>query len=407
MLEELTANSGKLISRTIRNCILHAVMHNGSFVIFDIVAASGYSAPTVAKYVSRMIEEQQIVLLDKVNIHTKGRSALRYGVNPNACYFLGVDMRAFELNIGLVNFIGEIVKIEHFSAFHLTNSYDVLDKICGRIQSFIRQLNDVDVTKIIAANINVPGRVNGQKGTSATTFNFEETRNTSLADILSDRIGIRTFIENDTKAMTFGEYVAGINRKVNNMLYINAGWGLGLGIVIDGKLYYGKDGYSGELGHVNHYDNNILCHCGKKGCIETEVSGRAILRKLIERMENGDASSLSHTLKGAGEITILDIMAAIRQEDPLCIEIISRTGAELGRHIAGLINLFNPELIVIGGNLSQAEPYYFLQPIEQATRAYSLKLMSENVPVVCSTLGVDAGVIGACLIARSKVFDSL
>ena len=207
--------------------------------------------------------------------------------------------------------------------------------------------------------------------------------------------------------MAFGEYMTGLNQKYKNVLFVNIGWGLGLGIIIDGKLYYGKNGYTGEFGHVNMYDNNVLCHCGKKGCIETEVSGRAIHRKLIERINSGESSVLSRMVNQRVSITTKDILDAAENEDPLCMELISQTGMELGHQLAGLINLFNPEAVILGGSLSKAKPYDFLQPAELAIRKYSLRLMSQNVYIATSTLGDMAGAVGACLLARSRTFGEI
>ena len=105
-----------------------------------------------------------------------------------------------------------------------------------------------------------------------------------LTDLLSERLKIPVFIENDTKAMAYGEYASKERSGYENVIYVNVGWGLGLCLIVNGEIYYGKDGYSGEFGHVHMYNNNIMCHCGKKGCIETELSGSAICRKLIERI---------------------------------------------------------------------------------------------------------------------------
>jgi predicted NBD/HSP70 family sugar kinase len=250
---------------------------------------------------------------------------------------------------------------------------------------------------------NLSGRVNTEKGTSASLFNFEETKETPLSQLLTERFGKEVFIMNDTKAMAFGEYL-NLNDRYKNMLYINAGWGLGLGIVINGELYYGKDGYSGEFGHNPGYNNNILCHCGKKGCIETEVSGSAISRKIIERIRKGESSVLSDIVETKEALTPKDIIGAVEKEDPLTIDIVSQTGNELGRHLAGLLNIFNPEIIVIGGSLSCIPSVYFLKQIEVTIYKYSLRLMSQNVPIVYSTLGNNAGVIGACMVARSRSF---
>ncbi|OUQ53037.1 hypothetical protein B5E60_09195 [Alistipes sp. An116] len=397
----------KSVGNTIRNSLIQQIMQNGSFIIPEIAAATGYSLTTVAKYVSEMLAEGFITEIDRVCLHTKGRKTVRYGIRPETCpCFMGVDMRAFELNIGLMDFVGRPIRIEHHTDFRLDNTRKSLDTVCHHILDFANSLDGIAPERIAGVNINVPGRVNSRSGTSATTFHFEETVDTPLTDILSERLGMRIFIENDTKAMAYGAYVSGFKQQYKNLLYVNIGWGLGLGIIIDGKLCHGKDGYSGEFGHIHMYNNNILCHCGKTGCIETEVSGRAIQRKLIERIQSGDASLLAPKVRAGETITTSDIIDAVEREDPLCIELIMQTGSELGHHIAGLINLFNPEIIVIGGNLAQAEACYFLQPIELAVRKYSLKLMSQNVPIVTHPSGSDAAVLGACLIARSRVSES-
>ncbi len=395
------------VGGTIRRCILRQVMHSGDFTIAEITADTGYSPTTISKYVSELLEGGVINEKERVNLHTKGRRTVRYGIDLDSCYFLGIDMRTFTLNIALSDFSGNVVNLEKHTDFRFENTYETFDNLCERVTSFIGSLEESRRTRIAGANLNIPGRVDSRSGTSSTMFHFEDMGDTPLAEYLSSRFGVETFIENDTKAMAFGEYVSGLNKKYKDVLFINIGWGLGLGIILDGKLYYGKNGFSGEFGHINMYNNNVLCHCGKKGCIETEVSGRAIHRKLIERINGGESSILSPKVARRTEITTRDILDAAENEDPLCIELISQTGTELGRQIAGLINLFNPEAIILGGTLSQAKPYDFLQPAELAIRKYSLRLMSQNVHIATSSLGDMSGAVGACLLARSRIFGDI
>ncbi len=395
------------VGGTIRRCILRHLIHGGDFTIAEITADTGYSPTTVSKYVSELLETGDITEKERINLHSKGRRTVRYGVDFGSCYFLGVDTRTFTLNIALSDFSGKPVKSETHSDFRFENTYETFEDLCERVTSFIGSLEESQRTRIAGANMNIPGRVDSRSGTSSTMFNFEDMGDSPLAECLSARFGVKTFIENDTKAMAFGEYVSGLNRKYRDVLFINVGWGIGLGIIIDGKLYYGKNGFSGEFGHINMYNNNVLCHCGKKGCIETEVSGRAIHRKLIERINSGESSILSPMVAQRMDITTKDILDAAENEDPLCIELISQTGMEVGRHIAGLINLFNPEAIILGGPLSQAKPYDFLQPAELAIRKYSFRLMSHDVHIATSTLGDMAGAVGACLLARNRMFGDM
>lgn len=395
--------SETLVSTIIRKSIMSHIMNSGSFVISDISEDTGYTATTVAKYVSKLIDEGLLSEVDRINLHSKGRKTVRYGISSYNRYFLGVDISAFEMKIGLMNLAGEIIKIEKDTTFRLENNYDTLDKLCNGVKKFVADTEGVDISMIMCANINLPGRVNSRIGTSASTFNFEETVNTPLAEILADKIGIPIYIENDTKAMAYGEYMSGLNKSYKNMCYVNIGWGLGMALIVEGHLHLGKDGYSGELGHVHHFNNNVLCHCGKKGCLETELSGRAIVRKLTERILQGDTSVLSHKVKSGATITTDDIINAVKNEDALCIEFVSSIGTELGHQLSGIVNIFNPDVIVIGGSLSEIESYYFLQYTRLAIRQYSLKLISQDLPVISSTLGENAAIIGSCMIARSKI----
>ena len=365
---EIGTDRENMAEAAIRRMILHRIMIEGSFFISDISDLTGYSVTTVAKYVSRMVEMGEIYEMEKIALHERGRKTVKYGVNPDRMYFLGVDVRTFELNIGLIDMVGKVIRIETDSAFRQENTYDSLNKICDSVKKFVESIENVDFQKIAGMNINLPGRVNARTGTSATVFNFEETADTPLADLLSEKLGMPVFVENDTKAMAYGEYMSGLNKDYSDVCYVNMGWGLGLGLIFGGRLYYGKDGYSGEFGHVHMYDNNVLCHCGKKGCLETEVSGRAISRKLTERIKAGETSVLSGKIRSGEVITTADIIKAVEKEDALSIELVSTAGMELGHRIAGLINILNPEVIVIGGNFSQVESCYFLQYIKLAVR---------------------------------------
>lgn len=397
----------KSIRGIVKSDILKHIMLNGSFMIPEIADATGYSLTTIAKYVSEMQEKGTISEIEHVSTHNKGRRAVRYGINSDSYYFIGVDIKTFELNIAIINLTGTVIKIERNNQFVFENTHNKMEEVCNNVLKFINELEGIDTSKIININVNISGRVDAKTGTSASVFNFEETQDTPLATLLTEQIGKPVFIENDTKAMAYGEFVTTLNEKYQDVIYVNIGWGLGVGIIINGEIYYGKNGYSGEFGHIHMYDNNVMCHCGKKGCIETEVSGNAIHRKLIDRINEGESSLLSNKVRNKSIITTRDIIEAAENEDPLCIELISQTATELGHQLAGVINMFNPEIIVLGGNLAMAEPYYFLQPLEVAVRKYSLKLMCQNVPIITSELGNDAGVIGACMIARSKIFDTL
>lgn len=187
-------------------------------------------------------------------------------------------------------------------------------------------------------NVNISGRVNTDTGYSYSMYNFSEE---PVASLFTQKVGITTTIENDSRAMGYGEYISSNLRGYSNVLFFNVSWGLGMSIIIDGEPYKGKSGSAGELGHVHAFDNEIICQCGKKGCLETEASGSAFYRIVRERLAAGEASTVKRDANG--DFTLKDLIEATNNEDWLCIDVVESIGLKLGQHIAGLINIFNPE----------------------------------------------------------------
>lgn len=381
--------------------IITHYIYNGSSTITDLAKELDLSVPTVTKFISEMCEEGCINDYGKLET-SGGRYPSLYGLNPESGYFIGVDIKKFAINIGLINFKGDMVELKMNIPFKSENTSEALEELCKLILQFIKKV-DIDNDKILNININVSGRVNPESGYSFSQFNFEER---PLAEVLTEKIGFRVTIDNDTRAMTYGEYMKGCVKGEKDIIFVNVSWGLGIGIIIDGKIYTGKSGFSGEFGHTNVFDNEIICHCGKKGCLETEASGSALHRILIERIQNGESSILSNRILSKDNVLTLDeIIASVNKEDLLCIEIVEEIGQKLGKQIAGLINIFNPELVIIGGTLSLTGDY-ITQPIKTAVRKYSLNLVNKDSAIMTSKLKDKAGIVGACMLARSRMFES-
>ncbi len=331
-----------------------------------------------------------------------GRKPSTYGLNPQSGYFLGIDIKRDVVNIGLSNFNGEIVRQDFDVTYNMQQSQDaIIDDICRLTLDFIAS-SGVDKNKILNACANITGRVNPTSGYSYSFFVYPET---PLTEVLSEKLGVPVCIENDTRAMAYGEMLRGNVNGEKNMLFVNVSWGLGLGIILDGRVYEGKSGFAGEFGHIHAFDNEIMCHCGKKGCLETEVSGSALHRRVIESIREGKVSVLSQQFENLDDITLGDIIDAVNAEDYLCIDILEEIGLKLGKHLANMINIFNPEVVVVGGSLSLAGDY-LLQPVRQAIKKHSLKLVNSDTRLVCSKLHEKAGVIGSCMTARRQMFEN-
>lgn len=398
LLKEIELGSKSALQK--KKIITHYI-YNGGSTIVDLSKELNLSIPTVAKLVNEMCEEGY--LKDYGKLETEGgRHPILYGLNPDSGYFVGVDIKKFSLDIGLINFKGDIVDLQMNLPYNFENTPEAMDTLCEMVKDFIRHVSEELSHKILNVCINISGRVNPEAGYSYSIFNFSEH---PLDEILTQKIGYQVSIDNDTRAMTYGEYLQGCVKGEKNILFINISWGLGMGIIINGRIYMGKSGFSGEIGHIQAFDNEVICHCGKKGCLETGASGSALHRIFIERIRNGESSILSKRVQEMNTpLTLDEIIRAINKEDPLGIEIVEEIGQRLGKHIAGLINIFNPEMVIIGGTLALTEDY-ILQPIKTAVRKYSLNMVNKDSVIVTSKLKEKAGVVGACMLARSRTFE--
>ena len=379
--------------------IIAYYLNNSTSTIPELSKELNLSVPTIAKVIAEMCEDGYIVNCGKMDTG-KGRSPVIYGLAPDSGYFVGVDLMSNGLNLGLMNFKGELVKLDMDVPYQYRNSQEGLDELCGHVTDFIEQL-DIAKERILNVGVNIPGRVNPEMGHSFSRFNFEER---PLVDLMAERIGCRVYIDNDTRAMTYGEMSKGVVKGEKNVIFVNLSWGIGCGLILNGELYTGKSGFSGEFGHFPSFDNEVLCHCGKRGCLETEISGMALHRNLLQSVKDGRQTLLAEQImKDEASLTLDDIIDATLKEDLLCIELVEDIGQKLGRYLAGLINLLNPEMVIIGGSLARTGDS-ILQPVKSAVRKYSLNMVNRDSAIVLSKLQGKAGVTGACLLARKSLF---
>ena len=379
--------------------IIAYYLNNSTSTIPELSKELNLSVPTIAKVIAEMCEDGYIVNCGKMDTG-KGRSPVIYGLAPDSGYFIGVDLMSNGLNLGLMNFKGELVKLDMDVPYQYRNSQEGLDELCGHVTDFIDQL-DIAKERILNVGVNIPGRVNPEMGHSFSRFNFEER---PLVDLMAERIGCRVYIDNDTRAMTYGEMSKGVVKGEKNVIFVNLSWGIGCGLILNGELYTGKSGFSGEFGHFPSFDNEVLCHCGKRGCLETEISGMALHRNLLQSVKDGRQTLLAEQImKDEASLTLDDIIDATLKEDLLCIELVEDIGQKLGRYLAGLINLLNPEMVIIGGSLARTGDS-ILQPVKSAVRKYSLNMVNRDSAIVLSKLQGKAGVTGACLLARKSLF---
>lgn len=380
----------------IKRRIIRQYLTGGDCSLTDLSREMGLSVPTVTKLVGELIDEGFVHDFGKQST-SGGRRPNLYGLNPDAGYFLGVDVCNNHVSFGLINFKGRLIKYKKEVPFSLAKTKPSLDELCDLIDATIAGFG-IARKKILSIGINLSGRVDSASGYS---FSYFYTEDKPLTRLLEERLGCNVNIENDSRAMAYGEYMCGGCNNEKNVICINVSWGLGIGIILNGQLFYGHSGFSGEFGHFPFFDNEIICRCGKRGCLETGASGLAVHRIICEMLAQGRASMLSEKYDATGDVSLNDILDAVHKEDVLAIEVVEQVSHQLGKAIAGLINIFNPELIIIGGTLSTAGQCLMLA-VQSAIYKYSLQLVSKDTTVRLSTLAGEAGVLGACMLARSK-----
>lgn len=384
-----------------KKAILSLCNNRKGYSIADLARQLGTSIPKVTRIVTEMLSDRYLVELGKIQ-SSGGRRASLFGLNPDAGYFVGVHVGHEGLTIAVTDFPGNIVGIEECIPFRLESTESSVREMCKTVRSCLESMK-IDQSRIASYGVDLTGRVNHHTGYTYSYFISEEK---PLRALLEQEFGCVVVVENDSRAMAWGEYNYGVAGDEQTILFLNVGWGLGMGMVLDGELFYGKSGFSGEFGHFALLNNNRYCRCGKTGCLETGASGLALHRLVTEKLAGGRTSVLTPAFRKGEEISLDDILDAIDKEDVLAIECIEEVGATLGRALAGLINIFNPDLVIIGGRLSVAE-HYLIPPMKIAVNKYSLNIVNNDTHIKVSQLGRRAGAIGSSLLAKDLLLGNI
>ena len=390
-------NKNSILKKT----ILRLCIQSGEYSIAALSEQINTSVPTVTKLIGELMDEGFMIELGKSGT-SGGRRPSIYGLNPEAGYFIGLDIRHTHASIAVTDFKGGLVCFEDNIPFILEIDEACLHTISKNIRDFFLE-HELDWNRVLGMGISVAGRVNPKTGYS-NLYSFDPDR--PINKILSEDLDIPVVIENDSRAMTYGEYLSGVVKKEKNVLFVNVSWGLGMGMILDGHLYYGTSGYSGEFGHFPLLDNDQICRCGKVGCLETGASGSALVRMISEQLQSGRASSLSRIFKDQGKVNLNDIFKAVQEEDILTIETIEKIGANLGRGLAGLINVFNPQLVVLGGKVAMAGDYLLLA-VRSAVKRHAQTIANQDTAIKFSKLRNQAAPIGDCMLSRSHLLGIL
>lgn len=369
--------------------ILRVMMGRDSLTIPEITNHVDMSLPIVTSVIMELVRLGKLTEIKDLPAQSAGRPPVLYKLNPNAGYTIGVELGRIYTNFVMLDYTQTKVNEFHTESLLSKDLEQVVSRIDEVIINFLSE-KGAQKDKLLGLGISIPGLVQGEKGISKTYLKLDEM---TLREVLEKGLGIKVRIEHDVKSMTIGEMYYGDIKDAQNVLCINYGWGLGVGIITNGQIYYGNDGFAGEFGHIPLAPNDDLCYCGKQGCLETISSGRAITKRVIEKLSAGASSMILKSKKVPEEVDPIDILKAANKGDQFSIEILEEAGKYLGIGIAVLINLFNPGLIIIGGTISQVAGY-LIDSLKNNAMKHSIVELNKNVVFKISDLKNNAASLG-------------
>ena len=318
-------------------------------------------------------------------------------------YIIGVDLGGTKILTVVATEKGEILlrKKEETPAFE--GPAVVLDQIEKDVQEVIR-VQGIGIEEVRAVGVCAAGFYNHREKVIVESPNLAGWNQIPLASRLEERIGRPVFVENDANAAAYGEYRLGAGRGRSHIIYITVSTGIGGGIIADGEIFHGSQGYAGEIGHMTLDLHGPPCNCGSRGCLETLSSGTAIARQARELLASGRSSRMLEVaaMEGRQEVTARHVFTAAELGDEAAREIVDRAIEYLGTGLAGMATLLNPEIFVIGGGVSMSGDSFF-QPLREAFSRRAAGPVRENVQIVPAGLGDEAGIVGAVLLAEEAL----
>ncbi|MBS1915638.1 MAG: ROK family protein [Bacteroidetes bacterium] len=386
-----------------RNRKKNAIAHLSARVestIPELADLLNISIPKTTELITELLEEGLVKDTGK-KTEGLGRKAAIYSLNPDSCYFLGVEIKKYKINIGLMSFNANIIDSALDVPFAFLDTNESLDAIIKEIHKFLSNVSVVK-EKIIGLGLSMAGRINVKTSEILSIYHFG---NAPVKEKLEEEFNLPVYLDNDSRTLAYGEYnfgQYGLPYSEKNACIVNLDYGIAIGIFADGAPVYGASGYAGEIGHIPMFNNEKICFCGKKGCLETEASGLALIDYLVKKMKEGSSSRLQQVFSKKGFLELEDILEAVKFGDNLAIEGVTEIAYNLGKGLAVAINLLNPELIVLGGMLSGFGELLLL-PVKTSIMQHSLSLVNNDTRIALSSINQRAALPGCCLLVRDKI----
>lgn len=369
----------------------------------DICTRFNISSPTSIAMLNELVAEG---LVEKQGRGKSlgGRKPELYGLCDGSLFVLSIHVEQFKTRMAIFDNNNHIISGVHTFAIELSTDLSALAALHAHAQELMRA-SGIELKKLVGIGISMPGLVDSKEGNNHT-YLLTAGAPESLQQLLERQFNKPVFIQNDAKSAALAEYRFGLAHGQRDVLVLSMDWGIGMGMILDGKLRSGASGFAGEFGHIPLVDGGALCHCGKRGCLETVASGSAIVRVAKAGIEAGQRTLLSQlSAQQLAQLAPEQVYEAAHSGDQFAINILAEVGTNLGKGIAILTQLFNPELIILGGEVARAKQF-ILPNIQQAINTYCMAQLREKTNLVVSELGNNAVILGSVATVMENIFES-
>lgn len=314
-------------------------------------------------------------------------------------WIVGVDMGGTRIKMAVVSLEGRISYRVSFNVQKHWPFKDFLKTFVETLGQFLK-VHAIPKQSLLGIGMGLPGLIDFERGIVHHLVNVRGWREAPIASLLRKRLGVPVFVDNDVNLMTLGEATYGAAKGFSNVVCLTLGTGVGGGILLKGTLYRGSSLSAGEIGHVPVSRGGPRCPCGGRGCLEMFVGNRAIVRRAKEKIRAGKRSLVSKWLDGRlNRLTPEILSQAARKGDRLSLSIWKEVGEWVGIALAGIVNVYNPDRIVVGGGVAEAGEVLF-RPILATLQERAMRFPMKHLKVVKAKLGNDAGMIGASVLVR-------
>ena len=398
-----TTTDQALIRETNLSLVLRSIHNDAPLSRANLALITSLNKSTVSSLVDDLLARQLIHEVGTNNVGM-GRPATMLEINPLAGVIVGVELGVGSVSVALMDFAGETIWRHNEDA----------DLSAGQDKTIERSLNLVDQAiaishkkklHLLGLGLVTAGTVDLNEGVLIYSPNLG-WHDVPLRKIFSDHTGLKVYIENDANASAVAEHLFGVMRQIKDFVFVFTGAGIGGGLFLNGKLYRGYNGFAGEIGHFSTTaePSQELCHCGNRGCWETHVNQGSIIRRMQDRLENGHKSSVTAFMSEQKEssLSISIIKQAADSGDKEAIDSFFEAGRAMGQGIVGIVNIFNPEKIVVGGPLSIVGDY-LLPFVFDAVKKNALNETMKRTDVISSVFGSDASLFGAVAIVVEDI----